>query len=68
VLGHWLLFYGVIAQPTILLLALGYGLAALYYLDHFDKLTASIQRQFIFVMMAIVFIVLVFSNWGNKIV
>ena len=68
VLGHWLLFYGVIAQPTILLIALGYGLAALYYLDHFDKLTAAIQRQFIFIMIAIVFIVLVFSNWGNKIV
>ena len=68
VLGHWLLFYGVIAQPTVLLVALGYGLAALYYLDHFDKLSIVLRRQFIFIMVAIVFIVLAFSNWGNKIV
>ncbi len=68
VLGHWLLFYGAIAQPTVLLLAVGYGLATLYYLDHFDKLTTMLQRQFIFVMGAIVVIVLALSNWGNKIV
>lgn len=68
VLGHWLLFYGNIAQPTVLLVALGYGLAALYYLDHFDKLSVALRRQFVFIMVAIVFIVLAFSNWGNKIV
>ncbi len=68
VLGHWLLFYGVISQPTVLLVALGYGLAAIYYLDHFDKLSAMIRRQFIFIMVAVVAIVLVLSNWGHKIV
>jgi len=68
VLGHWLLFYGMIAQPTVLLVAIGYGLAALYYLDHFDRLSVAIRRQFLFVMAAIVTIVLALSNWGNKIV
>lgn len=68
VLGHWLLFYGTVAQPTVLLVSLGYGLAALYYLDHVDKLSRTVRRQFVFIMTAIVFIVLAFSNWGNKIV
>jgi len=67
-LGHWLLFYGVMAQPVLLLLAIGYGLGALYYLDHQDKLTQNLQRQFIFIMSAIVLIVLVFSHWGDKVV
>lgn len=47
VLGHWLLFYanGFIAQPTLMLVALGYGLAALYYLDHYDKLSKLIRAE-----------------------
>jgi hypothetical protein len=68
VLGHWLLFYGFVAQPTLLLVILGYGLATIYYLDHFDKLSAVIRRQFIFIMIAVVVIVLTLSNWGDKIV
>jgi hypothetical protein len=68
VVGHWLLFYGVIAQPTLLLVALGSGLATLYYLDHFDKLTVNIRRQFIFIMVAIILVILTFSDWGDKIV
>lgn len=67
-LGHWLLFYGFIAQPTLLLSALGYGLAGMYYLKHNDRLNKGVQRQFIFIMLAIVLVVLVFSDWGNKIV
>lgn len=68
VLGHWLLFYGVIAQPTLLISTIGYGLAVLYYFDHTDKLTANLKRQIIFVMLAIVLVVLTFSDWGDKVV
>jgi hypothetical protein len=68
VLGHWLLYYGVVAQPVLLLVAIGYGLAALYYLDHYDRLTQALHRQFIFIMIAIVLIVVIFSDWGDKIV
>jgi hypothetical protein len=68
VLGHWLLYYGLIAQPVLLLLSIGYGLAALYYLDHHDRLTTGIRRQFVFIMIAIVLIVVIFSDWGDKIV
>ncbi|HSX32376.1 MAG TPA: hypothetical protein VLF43_03875 [Candidatus Saccharimonadales bacterium] len=45
VLCHWLLFYGFIAQPTLLLVAVGYGLAALYYLDHYDRLSKIVRLE-----------------------
>jgi hypothetical protein len=67
-LGHWLLYYRVIAQPTLLLSTLGYGLGVLYYLNHTERLNKTIQRQFIFVMLAIVIVILTFSNWGDKVV
>jgi hypothetical protein len=68
VLGHWLLFYGPVAQPTLLLVALGFGLGTLYYLDHFDRLSLTVRRQVIFILVAVVLVVLAFSDWGDKIV
>lgn len=67
-LSHWLLFYRGVAMPTLLLSTLGYGIAVLYYLDHTDRLTTNLRRQFILVMVAIVLVVLAFSDWGNKVV
>ncbi|HVX57808.1 MAG TPA: hypothetical protein VHA37_08840 [Candidatus Saccharimonadales bacterium] len=67
-LSHWLLFYQGISLPTLLLSTLGYGIAVLYYLDHTGRLTKSLQRQFVFVMVAIVLVVLAFSDWGDKVV
>lgn len=66
VLGHWLLFYNVLAQPTLLLTVIGYGLASLYYLDHNDRLSPVWRRQFVLMMLAIIAIVLTFSDWGDK--
>jgi hypothetical protein len=66
VLGHWLLFYGALAQPTLLLIVIGYGLAALYYLEQTDRLSVMWRRQFIIMMVAIVVVVLTFSDWGDK--
>jgi hypothetical protein len=67
-LGHWLLFYGLFAQPTVLLTVIGYGIAALYYFDHNDRLSKLLQRQFVFIMLAIIILILSLSNWGDKIV
>ncbi len=67
-LSHWLLFYGLISQPTLLLCTLGYGMAVIYYLDHSDRLSKTMRRQFIFIMLAIVLVVLAFSDWGDKVV
>ncbi len=66
VLGHWLLFYGAISQPALLLSVLGFGFAALYYLEETDRLSVLLRRQFVFIMVAIVVVVLVFSDWGDK--
>ncbi|HEY1064295.1 MAG TPA: hypothetical protein VGE30_03290 [Candidatus Saccharimonadales bacterium] len=67
-LGHWMLFYQFVAQPTLLLSAIGYGLAALYYFDHYERLTMTLRRQLIFIMLAIILVVLTFSDWGDKVV
>lgn len=62
VLGHWLLFYGngFIAMPTVLLVALGYGMSALYYLDHHDRLSKLVRIE-IMVITAVIVIALVAS-------
>ncbi|MEK7594769.1 MAG: hypothetical protein AAB436_03975 [Patescibacteria group bacterium] len=67
-LSHWLLYYRGVAQTTLLLSTIGYGMAVLYYLDHNDRLSKGIRRQFIFIMVAIVLVVLAFSDWGDKVV
>jgi hypothetical protein len=64
--GHWLIFYGPIAQPALLLSVLAYGLAAMYYLEHTDRLTVNIRRQFIAVMFMVVIFLIVFSEWSDK--
>lgn len=68
VLGHWLLYYGGISQPVLLLVTLGFGLASVYYLDHNKRLNKNLSRQLIFIMIAIVVIVIARSRWGGKIV
>lgn len=70
VLSHWLLYYpvnGVIAQPTILLVVIGLALAGLYYLDHIERLSSLLRKQIMFACMAITAIVLLLSDWGDKI-
>lgn len=66
ILGHWLLFYGPVAQLALLLTILGYGLAALYYLSETDKLSRPLQRQVVFIMIALVGVILNFSDWGSN--
>lgn len=65
-LSHWLLYYQAISQVTLLLVVLGFGLATLYYLDKTDRLSILLRRQIVFVMIAVVIITLVFSDWGDK--
>ncbi len=69
ILGHWLVFYyNVVAQPTLLLFTVAFSLGTLYYLDHFDKLSKGIRRQIIFILITIITVIIVFSDWGDKIV
>lgn len=66
VLGHWLLYYGFISQPMLILSVLGIGLATLYYLEENDRLSVFVRREIILVMSAVVVVVLLFSSWGDK--
>lgn len=74
VLGHWLLYYGLVAQPVVLLLTIGYGLATLYYIDHHlsSGLSQSAKRTINLVLtgniVLIALLVIIFSDWGDKIV
>jgi hypothetical protein len=65
VLGHWLLFYGFMAQPTLLLIALGYALATIYYLDHYDRLTKKWVRLEIFITTSAIVLSVVVSLAAN---
>ncbi len=65
---HWLLFYQSISQPALILTVLAYGLAALYYLDHTDRLKQSLRLQFVSLTVAIVLFILVFSDWSGDII
>lgn len=63
ILGHWLLFYGSLAQVVLLISAIGYGLAVMYYLDARERLSILLQRQLLAIMLAVVLIVLLLSDW-----
>lgn len=64
--SHWLIFYSVVAQPALLLTAVGFGLGSLYYLHETDKLSAFYRREIVFMMLLVILIVLVASDWGDK--
>ena len=66
VLGHWLLYYGFISQPMLILSVLGTGIATLSYLENNDRLSIFVRREILLVMSAVVIIVLLFSSWGDK--
>lgn len=70
ILGHWLLFYGAIAQPVLIMTVIGYGLAAIYYLDHTDRLSKLLRREFVFIMLFVMVAILyqLFRSGQHKIV
>lgn len=66
VLGHWLLYYGFLAQPVLFLSILAYGMATLYYLENNDRLSALVRREVLLIMSAVVIVIILFSSWGDK--
>ncbi len=65
-LSHWLLFYGLVSQPTLILLIVSFGVSSMYYLEKTDRLSIMLRRQILFVVIALVGIIMLFSNWGDK--
>lgn len=66
VLGHWLLYYGFLAQPVLFLSILAYGMATLYYLENNDRLSALVRREVLLIMSAVIIVIILFSSWGDK--
>jgi hypothetical protein len=40
----------------------------MYYLDHEDRLSKGVRRQMVFIILAVVLVILAFSDWGDKVV
>jgi hypothetical protein len=69
-MGHWLILYSAIAIPTVLLSAIGYSLASMYYLDHEDKLSKGVRRQIVFIAVIVAALVcyVLATDWRDKVV
>jgi len=61
VMSYWLLFYGTISQPTLIITIIGYTVASIYYLNNVNKLNKLLVRQFIFIMVIVVIAILGFG-------
>jgi len=66
--SHWLLYYNIVSQPVLIITVVGYGMAALYYLQHTERLKKGVLRQFIILMVAIILFILVYSDWSGDII
>ncbi len=66
--SHWLIYYKVISQPALIITVIGYGMAAMYYLKHTERLKKGVIRQFVIIMVAIISIILVYSNWSGDVI
>ena len=65
-LGHWLLYYGFIAQPTLILTVIASGLTTLYYLESTDRLSSLVRREVLLVMSIVIMVAILFSDWSDK--
>lgn len=63
VLSHLLIVYpkpdGIFTQPTVFLSIIGYTLGAIYYLEHFDRLSVTIRRELLYLCGGAVVILLI---------
>jgi len=63
VLSHLLVVYpqpnSFITQPTIFLSVIGYTLGAIYYLEHFDKLSKTVRSELLYICGGVVLILLI---------
>lgn len=66
VLSHWLLFVGPIAQPALIVTVLAIGFATMYYLDSAGRLGSIVRRQILMTLLAVLFVIIIFSDWGDK--
>lgn len=66
--AHWLLYYNVISQPALIITVIGYGMGAMYFLSHTERLRPAVRRQFVSLIIAVVLFILIFSDWSGDII
>lgn len=66
--SHWLIYYKVFSQPTMLLSIIGYGLAIVYYLDHFKKYKKFRKWEVVGVFLISLIIIIFYSSWTYRVV
>lgn len=66
--SKWLLYYGPVSQPALIITVVGYCLAAIYYLEHKDRLKKAVRTQFVGLAVTIVLFILIFSDWSGDII
>ncbi len=59
VLSHWLIFYGFVAQTTLVLSVIAFSLSSIYYLDRTDRLSSLMRRQLVFIMVVVILIIFI---------
>lgn len=64
-LGHWLIFYGIVAQPTLLLSVLGFSLSAMYYLEQTDRLSTIFRRNLVVMTIALILVIIFVTDWSG---
>lgn len=66
ILSHWLLFYGFIAQPTLLLVVISLYLGILYALQRGDRLSPTFRTIILLFITLSLSLILIFSDWSDK--
>lgn len=66
ILSHWLLFYGFIAQPTLILVIISLYLGIMYALHKSNRLSPMLRTTILLFMLLSLSLILIFSDWSDK--
>lgn len=66
ILSHWLLFYGIVAQPALLLMIIGVYLSILYALYKYHRLSPMLKTIILLFLTFSVTLIIIFSDWSDK--
>lgn len=61
ILGHWIIYYGPIAHPAIVISIIGSSFGILYYLSAQEKLSRLARREIVFIMVITVVLLVILS-------
>ena len=66
ILSHWLLYYGNIAQPALILVIIGLYFGIFYALYKYGKLTNILRFIILLFLVLSLSLIIIFSDWSDK--